>query len=222
LCVCGLSAAICIGGCLEPSDSPGKNSWTFENELPNERPVGWTIAATKPTAGLAKWQTQRDGDAPSNPNVLALAHTENYDGAFNLAIAKGPAFGDFELTVQVKAVKGEEDQGGGPIWRCQDEDNYYTCRFNPLESNFRVYVVADGKRRQLGSTHVMTRSERWYEIRVRMVGQRIECWLEGRHPLSVTDGTFSRPGHVGLWTKADAVTSFDDLRVQPLDAAAQP
>jgi hypothetical protein len=218
----GLWLVLCIGGCLEVSESASQRTWTFEDGVPNERPVGWTLAATNPTAGLARWRIQTDASAANGRKVLALTHSENYDGTFNLAIADETSLADLELTVQVQAVSGEEDQGGGPIWRCRDEDNYYICRFNPLESNFRVYVVADGRRRQLAGTRVETRPGRWYEVRVRMRGQQIECWLDGRHPLRVTDGTFRRPGRVGLWTKADAVTSFDSLQVLPLDVGGPP
>ncbi|MBN1510629.1 MAG: hypothetical protein JXB13_01315 [Phycisphaerae bacterium] len=85
-----------------------------------------------------------------------------------------------------------------------------------------MYAVADGKRPQLDSTRVETQSGRWYETRVRMAGQQMECRLDGRHVLSVTDDTIRRLGRVGLWTKADAVTSFDGLQVLPLDSIEQP
>jgi hypothetical protein len=218
----GLCLLLCIGGCLEASETPNQSTWNFEDGVLNERPAGWTLTATNPTAGLARWRVQTDGSAPSGWQVLALTHSDNYNGTFNLAIADETSFADLELTVQVRPDSGEEDQGGGPIWRCRDENNYYICRFNPLESNFRVYVVADGKRRQLASTRVETRPGRWYEVRVRMLGQQIECWLNGRHPLRVTDDTLRRPGRVGLWTKADAVTSFDSLQVLPLGMSEPP
>ena len=119
--------------------------------------------------------------------------------------------------MRVKAIKGKEDQGGGPIWRCKDQNNYYICRFNPLEGNYRVYVVKNGKRRQLDSIKVDTRPGKWYAVRAVMIGERITCYLDDRKMLEVTDATFAEGGMVGLWTKADAVTSFDDLYVKSLD-----
>ncbi|MHC4786747.1 MAG: family 16 glycoside hydrolase, partial [Planctomycetota bacterium] len=127
---------------------------------------------------------------------------------------KKTSFRDLDLTVRVKAVSGTEDQGGGPIWRCRDRNNYYICRFNPLEGNFRVYVVIDGRRQQLASDRVELTAGRWYKIRVRMEGGDITCWLDGEELLYASDNTFERAGKVGLWTKADAVTSFDDLTVR--------
>jgi hypothetical protein len=188
--------------------------WTFDEQKSRQGATGWKIAATNPTAALATWQVVNDPAAPSPPDVFALTRTDNYDGTFNLAIADGATFRDLELSVKVKAVAGKEDQGGGPIWRCQDENNYYICRLNPLEANFRVYVVANGKRRQLDSVKLELSADRWYEIHVRMVGNQITCYLDGEQKLTATDDTITIAGRVGLWTKADAVTSFDDVRVR--------
>jgi hypothetical protein len=189
----------------------------FDNEQPGLVPRSWSIRETNPTESLATWQVVGDETAPSPPNVLALTHSENYDGTFNLAIAENATFRDLDLTVRVKAVKGEEDQGGGPIWRCKDENNYYICRFNPLESNYRIYKVVEGRRRTLDSAIVELQAGRWYAVGVTMVGDQITCYLNGRRLLEAEDDTFAGSGMVGLWTKADAVTSFDDLVVTSLD-----
>ena len=145
--------------------------------------------------------------------MFALTKTENHNGTFNLAIADNRRFKDIDLTVKVKAVTGEEDQGGGPMWRCKDEDNYYVCRFNPLEGNFRVYYVKNGRRKQLDSASVRTDPGEWYTVGVRMERNRIACYLDGRKYLEVQDDTFTSDGMIGLWTKADAVTYFDNLQL---------
>jgi hypothetical protein len=189
--------------------------WDFEQDKVGRAPKHWSITETNPTASQATWQVITDVSAPSGANVLALTDSNNYDGTFNLAIAKRSSFQDLDLTVRVKAVSGGEDQGGGPIWRCRDRNNYYICRFNPLEGNFRLYVVADGRRRQLASDRVAVSAGRWYEIRVLMEGDEITCWLDGDELLFASDSHFERAGKVGLWTKADAVTSFDGLAVRP-------
>jgi hypothetical protein len=192
----------------------GQASWGFENDQVGRPPPGWLIDQTKPTTALATWKVVMDDSAPIGPHVLALTESSNDDGTFNLAIADGTSFGDLDLIVRVKAVAGREDQGGGPIWRCRDENNYYICRFNPLENNFRVYVVENGTRRQLASAPVQLAAGRWYQVGVLMIGRDITCWLDGQELLHATDETFRKPGMVGLWTKADARTSFDDLAVQ--------
>ncbi len=198
-------------------------TFNFDGDRPGSFPPGWITGTTRATAGPATWQVAADPLAPSPPNVLALVRSENYDGTFNLAMARDTAFRDLDLSVRVVAVRGQEDQGGGPIWRCRDENNYYICRFNPLESNFRLYRVADGTRRQLDSVQVETRTGTWYTVRVVMNADRIACYLDGTKLLEAADDTFKEAGMVGLWTKADAVTSFDDLVVGPAgDESDQP
>jgi hypothetical protein len=170
-----------------------------------------TIAETHPGTALATWKVKAGPEAPSPPNVLALTETRNRGSTYNLAIFKKPQFGDLDLSVKVRADKGEEDQGGGPIWRCRDENNYYICRFNPLEANFRVYKVVDAKRTQLATAETDAEAGKWHTIRIMMVGPQIECYLNGQKLLTAADDTIKEPGRIGFWTKADAATSFDDL-----------
>jgi hypothetical protein len=56
---------------------------------------------------------------------------------------------------------------------------------------------------------------RWQELRVEFSGKRFRVFLDGKPLFEVEDGTFSEPGQVGLWTKADSVTAFDGLRIAP-------
>ena len=221
-------AVVLLGGCATtPSvesdhgvaarSAVGVKTWHFDQCRCGTVPSGWSTRETNPTESPAAWKVIEDSTAPSGQNVMALTKSTNYDHTYNLAIAENGSFRDLDLAVRVKAVSGVEDQGGGPIWRCRDENNYYISRFNPLESNFRVYVVRDGKRRQLDSVKVDSQVDRWYTVRVTMVGEEITCYLDSRKMLKATDGTFVETGMVGLWTKADAVTSFDDLTVRSLD-----
>ncbi|TWT45678.1 hypothetical protein RAS1_21060 [Phycisphaerae bacterium RAS1] len=191
----------------------------FEDSPPGRVPTGWRITATNPTAPMAEWAV-RAADGAGVSKLFALTRSQNYDGTYNLAIAEQAHFADLELSVRVRADAGKEDQGGGPIWRVQDENNYYISRFNPLEGNFRVYVVSGGKRRQLETVKLELAAGRWYELRIRMVGDEITCWLDGTPHLHARDSTITKPGCIGLWTKADAVTSFDDLQVRALRTPA--
>ena len=197
-------------------DSDNQHAWNFDTDAPGTLPAGWSLHQTNPTNAMATWQVMADPTAPSKPNVLALTETQNYDGTFNMAIADGTSYRDLDLSVRVKAVTGSEDQGGGPVWRFRDENNYYISRFNPLESNFRVYYVKNGRRRQLHSARIPTKPGSWYTLRVTMIGHHITAYLNGQKLLEATDDTFPDAGKVGLWTKADASTRFDDLRVRPL------
>jgi hypothetical protein len=150
---CRLTAALASNG-------PGELTseiWTFDKVDRGGVPERWSIRQTSPTTALATWGIKGDTNAPSPPNVFALTETKNYDGTYNLALADQSSHKNLDMAVSVRADAGKEDQGGGPIWRARNESNYYICRFNPLESNFRVYKVEDGKRKQLASVTLNSR-----------------------------------------------------------------
>jgi len=165
-------------------------------------------------AGPGDWKVQFNPAASSKPNVLAQL-AKNDRPVFNVLLVGDTSYGDLDLSVRLYAVAGEIDQGGGLVWRARDAQNYYIARYNPLEDNFRVYKVVDGRRTQLQSADV-PRSGGWRTLRVTMRGDAIECYLDGKKFLQATDSTFTRPGKIGVWTKADAQTLFDDLAVSNL------
>jgi hypothetical protein len=135
---------------------------------------------------------------------------------FNLCWTRDIAFEDGEIEVKVRANTGKEDQGGGVIWRARDANNYYIARYNPLENNFRIYYVENGSRKQLASAgRVGIPAGEWFTLKIIQHGDKIEGYLNGKKYLEVSDNTFTGPGGVGFWTKADAASSFDDLRVSP-------
>jgi hypothetical protein len=209
-----------------PPSLPGREAGSFNANF-DDAPAGrcpdhWKIASTHAGKTLATWQAVADPAAPSAPNVFRLTRTDNRGGTFNLAIAHRTSLADVEVSVKVRADTGKEDQGGGLIWRCRDENNYYICRINPLESNYRVYKVVDGRRTQLASARVKTAVGRWYTLRAVMVGERIACHLDGREVLTAQDGALGNAGSVGLWTKADAASSFDDFDARALEQTAKP
>jgi len=193
-------------------DEPKSTRWDFEDAIVSKLPSGWTAAKTGEGPGSV-WNVIEDATSPKGRNVLAQTSSEGPNPLFNLCVADDSKFADLDLTVSFKAVKGEKDQGGGPVWRCKDANNYYIARMNPLEDNFRVYKVVGGKRRQLGSAEVEARAGTWHTIRIVHKGDHIQCYLNGKLHLDVKDDTFKEAGRIGLWTKADAVTSFDDLSV---------
>jgi hypothetical protein len=136
---------------------------------------------------------------------------ENYGNTFNLLLAEETKYKDLKVEVMVKAISGKEDQGGGPIWRAKDADNYYIARWNPLEDNFRVYYVKGGRRIQLGSANVKADPKVWHEIRIVHRATHITAYFNGKKMIELEDSTFGGPGMVGLWVKADGRTAFDDF-----------
>lgn len=192
-------------------------SWTFDNIPVGKLPAGWKVDATNPKGPLATWQVIKDTTAPSGDHVLAMTSPNHtFGGTFNISWTDTLSFLDGEIEVRFKAVKGEEDQGGGVIWRVQDKENYYIARFNPLENNFRIYYVRDGARKTLADARIVLPSGKWHKLRIVQHGDRFEGYLNGKKLLEGTDNLFTKVGGVGLWTKADADTSFDDFSVKPL------
>jgi hypothetical protein len=178
-------------------------------------PAGWKAEKTGKGEGSV-WQVVADDTAPSKSGY-ALAQTAAGPSAlFNLCVAEdGPSYKDVEVMVAFKAVRGKLDQGGGIVWRFRDADNYYLARMNPLEDNFRVYKVVGGKRTQLQSKEdIKVPANEWHRLKIKQEGGHIECFLDGKKELDVHDATFKESGKVGLWTKADAQTHFDELRVK--------
>ncbi len=191
------------------------------------RPDGWRAEATLAGRGgaggvPAQWwfAPKADGtpdEAAPHITVIPLPQDQTY----NIFWKSEPRLADVAITVRVQARSGVVDQGGGPMWRVQDRDNYYICRANPLESNFRVYKVVGGVRTQLGSVKVDMPAAKdgqpgvWHTITVRHVGERIVCAVDGAAVLDVADAAIIQPGGVGVWTKADAVTWFEKVTVSP-------
>ncbi len=191
----------------------GKAVFNFDKSAVGILPDGWSSAKTG-KGGLGKWIILKDDSAPSKPNVLAQMSKKNLGYHFSIVIIDETQFADVEIEVNFKAVDGQEDQGGGLVWRYANADNYYICRANPIENNFRVYKVVDGDRRQLQSVKLTIPSNQWHNMKIENRGNHIQCWLNDILYLNVNDDTFSK-GKIGLWTKADAVTYFDDIEVKP-------
>ena len=214
--VVAISLSVLVGSCGllgEQSEGGGYETWSFDNNWVGSVPKGWKIAETAGRGTPANWKVVHDRDAPSGTRAVAIMGNENRGQTFNLLMAEDTAYRSVHIRVMVKALAGEEDQGGGPIWRAKNADNYYIARWNPLEDNFRVYFVKDGKRTQLGSADVNVDRNSWHEITIAHRDTRIVASLDGNELIEVDDSTFIEPGKIGLWVKADGETAFDNLSV---------
>lgn len=190
-------------------------TYDFEKSTVGKMPEGWTAAKTGEGKGEASiWKIVEDKTAPKGAKVLAQT-AASPSSVFNICVADKPThYKNVALAVSFKAVEGKTDQGGGLVWRYQDANNYYVARFNPLEDNFRLYKVVAGKRIQLAAQEdLKAPAGEWHTMAVTMTGDHINCYLNGKNHLEAKDDTFTKAGQVGLWTKADAQTYFDDLVV---------
>ena len=205
----GLSL-IDLQGCGS-SDSRRANSLFDEKDVIGSLPAGWQVAETNGKGTPAVWQIVGDKTAADGTKAVAITKTQNTGQTYNMLIHQTIKLGDVPISVNVKAISGKEDQGGGPVWLYQDNNNYYIARWNLLENNFRVYVVKDGKRTQLGSADVQVDPAAWHTITIDHKGSLIKASLDGRQLIEVKDDNFPDAGKVGVWTKADSVTLFDDF-----------
>jgi len=209
-----LLVATAQGGAKAPKKTDSM-VWDFEQASAGQIPAGWKVEATNEKGNPAIWSVVKDATAPSGEKVLALASPNpNFGDTFNLCWIDDLSFLDGEIKVCFKAATGEEDQGGGVIWRAQDKNNYYIARFNPLEDNFRIYTVQNARRKMLASAKIAL-GPGWHTLRIVQQGKQFEGYLDGQKRLEGSTGLFPEPGGAGLWTKADAATLFDDFSVVP-------
>jgi uncharacterized membrane protein YkoI len=188
----------------------------FEDMSPGSTPKGFAVAETNGTNQPAAWSVVRDNAAAEGKQVLSVK-SANAGQTFNMLLSENAFPANLELAVKLRADSGEEDQGGGLVWRARDEKNYYITRWNPLESNLRIYKVEDGKRTQLQSARIEAPGgATWHTLGVRVHGAKMRVDFDGKALLEIEDATFTNPGKVGLWTKADASCSFDSLAIHPL------
>ncbi|MCI0587967.1 MAG: PDZ domain-containing protein [Planctomycetes bacterium] len=182
----------------------------FEETETGKPPKGWSFARTG-EGPEGKWTVENDGEN----SVLKQSSADSTNSRYPVAVLDGKQFGDFTLTARFRPISGEVDQAGGVVFRYVDANRYLICRANALEGNFRLYTVIDGKRQQLKSQDVKVLAKEWHAIRVECRGKEVKCSFDGGTPLVAEIEGFA-PGKVGFWTKADSVTLFDDLEVEPI------
>jgi hypothetical protein len=194
----------------------------FETAEVGELPANFLTALTG-GGGPVAWLVKEESSAPSGRNVLAQTSTDTTDYRFPLCVYDDVTVKDVTVSVKFKPVSGKVDQAAGIVWRYQDKDNYYIVRANALENNVVLYKVENGKRTDLKPVgaglfaygkKATVLSGQWSELRVATKGNRFEVAVNGESLFAVEDNTFTAAGKVGLWTKADSVTAFDNLTIE--------
>ena len=177
----------------------------FDDAKPGAAPSGWT--ATQTGSGNAKWTIEKDDTEPSKSNVLKQSGEATYPVCINDDTSVKDGF----VEVKFKPVSGKEDQAGGVIWRVKDSDNYYIARANALEENVTIYHTIKGKRVSFKNTDTKVTSGVWHTLRVDFAGNKFTVTFDKKKVIEATDDSFADAGKVGVWTKADSVTLFDDF-----------
>ena len=180
-------------------------TYTFDGEATGALPKGWRQGVTG--RGSPRWTVEADATAPSGPNILK----QSGSGTFPWCVRPDVALADGYVEVKFKPLSGREDQAGGVVWRWQDGDHYYVARANALENNVSLYYTEGGRRNTLKYVDAPVKANAWHVLRVEFSGKRIRVMLDGKPYIEIEDAHIARAGAVGVWTKADSVTAFDDF-----------
>ena len=177
----------------------------FDGVKPGTLPEDWKCGVTG--KGSPVWQVETDTSAPSKPNVLK----QSGSGTFPWCVKQSAQFTDGFVEVKFKPLAGREDQAGGLIWRFKDSDTYYIARANALENNVSLYRVEKGRRIAIKYVNAQVATNQWHILRVEFSGRAINVIFDGKRYLALENDQITGAGAVGIWTKADSVTAFDDF-----------
>jgi hypothetical protein len=190
-----------------------RRTTSFEADAIGSAPKGWT--PTKTGKGDPRWSVEQDPTAPSKSKVVKQSGQATYP----LLLKDDSNIRDGFIEIKFKAVAGTQDRAAGVVWRAQDANNYYVARANALEDNVVLYKTVGGVRSHLEivgrkggyGVKVKVPANQWLALRVEFSGGRFGVIYNGERMFEVEDATFPGAGMVGLWTKADSVTLFDEI-----------
>ena len=178
---------------------------SFDDAALGSLPPAWHQGVTG--KGVPKWAVVADPTAPSKPNVLQ----QSGRGAFPWCVLPKASLENGFVEVRLKPISGSEDQAGGVVWRWKDGNNYYVARANALENNVSLYYTENGRRITIKYVDAPVAKNAWHTLRVDFSAQRIKVTFDGKTYIELEDAHVKGAGAVGMWTKADSVTAFDDF-----------
>ena len=194
-----------VTGVLLATGNSGAETINFDETKLGELPAGWQAGVTG--SGSPRWTVEADESAPSKSNVLK----QSGQGTYPWCVKKDVSLADGCVEVKFKPITGKEDQAGGVVWRWKDGDNYYVARANALEDNVTIYHTIKGTRRSFKSVDTKVASNQWHTLRVDFKANHFIVTFDGKKVIEADDDSITGAGAVGVWTKADSVTLFDDF-----------
>ena len=200
-----LSVIIAMAALATTSAAASAETESFDSTAVGALPAGWLPGLTG--RGAPHWQVIADATAPSAPNVL----NQSGSGTFPWVVRKGVALVDGYVETRFKSISGKEDQAGGVVWRFKDASTYYVARANANEDNVSLYYTTLGIRSTIKSVSTPVTRNAWHTLRVEFSGRTMRVFFNGKLAIDAQDGHIEDAGTVGLWTKADSVTSFDNF-----------
>lgn len=196
--LCGVLAAFATTALQAATES-------FDDLGSEKLPTAWACGVTG--SGSPKWSIEADTTAPTPPNVLK----QSGSGTFPWCVKQDAAVESGFVEVKFKPITGNEDAAGGVVWRWKDGNNYYVARANSLENNVSLYHTENGRRVTIRYVDAPVEHGQWHTLRVDFSGTDIAVSLDGKQYIALKDEHIAGVGAVGVWTKADSVTAFDDF-----------
>jgi 3-keto-disaccharide hydrolase len=212
----GCSCLLALTVSSVSSGAPLSLSWNFDADAPNTLPRDFEVGTLFDGRAAGEWRVVQTEKANSAPHVLGQLQGKGAEHAYKVVLIKGTQSSDFDLSVSFLPIAGKADMGGGLIWRAADDRNYYLVRANPLEQNLRIFRVVKGVRHMLENFDQIVDVTKWHTLHVVAKECRLQVFYDNKPVFDICDRTFSR-GRIGLWTKSDAVSYFDDLHLQIVD-----
>ena len=203
-----LTAGMVVGALvfgLSSGEEAMAETINFDKEATGTLPSGWRCGVTG--RGSPKWTIETDETAPSPPNVLK----QSGSGTFPWCVKADTAIENGSVEVKFKPISGREDAAGGVVWRWKDGDNYYVARANALENNVSLYHTTNGRRITIRYVDAPVARNQWHTLKVDFFGKTTRVTLDGKIYIEQENDHITGPGAVGVWTKADSVTAFDDF-----------
>lgn len=197
------------------ASTPETRTWNFDEDRPEQLPPKFAMGTFFDGRPAGDWKVITTPKALSPPNVFAQLREKGAEHHYNVVLIEDTNTADLDLTVSFLPISGKADMGGGLVWRAKDDRNYYLIRANPLEQNIRVYHVVKGIRKMLKNYDEIIDIKKWHRLHVVNQGCHIQIFYDEKPIVDLCDETF-KEGRIGLWTKSDAVTYFDDLTLQSL------
>jgi hypothetical protein len=185
---------------------------SFDSSAAGQLPPDFSTALTG-GGGPVSWVVREDSTAPEGRKVLVQESSDDTSYRFPLCIYEKTVARDVAVEVNYKAISGKVDQAGGIVLRFSPE-NYYTARANALEDNVMLFKTVSGKRSKIEEASVKVTVGEWHTLRFEAKGPHLKVAFDGRVVIEKDDTTFSLPGKVGLWTKADSISAFTNLKIE--------
>ena len=215
--IAGLILSIIVAGCAGVPGGEGRfapQAINFDATEPGQLPPDFSTALTG-GGGPISWVVREDPTAPGGGRVLVQESSDDTSYRFPMCLYERIRARDVAVEVNYKAISGKVDQAGGIVLRYTPE-NYYIARANVLEDNVVLFKTVRGKRSKLEEVAVKVAPDQWHKLRFAAKGRRLTITFDGKVVIETEDRTFTNPGQVGLWTKADSVSAFSNLKIEPV------